>query len=96
MNAAMFTEEFTKAKMELVIAAIAAVGMMSKPSETQTAAVPAQNTAAQQMSQQPYGQMPQQQSVGQPPQQSVGQPPQQSQETVHSSQEHINYPSEQE
>lgn len=59
-------------------------------------AVPAQNTAVQQMSQQPYGQMPQQQSVGQPPQQSVGQPPQQSQETVHSSQEHINHSSEQE
>lgn len=61
-------------------------------------AVPAQNTAAQQMSQQPYGQMPQQQSVGQPQHQSVGQPQpqQQSQETVHSSQEHINYPSEQE
>lgn len=61
-------------------------------------AVPAQNTAAQQMPQQPYGQMPPQQPLGQmPPQQSAGRmPQQQSQETVHSSQEHINFPSEQE
>lgn len=61
-------------------------------------AVPAQNTAAQQMPpQQPYGQMPPQQSAGQmPPKQPFGQMPQQSQETVHSSKEHINYSSEQE
>lgn len=68
--------------------------------------VPAQNTAAQQMPQQSFGQMPQQQSAGQMPQQqpldqmqqqSAGRmPQQQSQETVHSSQEHINYSSEQE
>lgn len=62
-------------------------------------AVPAQNTAAQQMPpQQSAGQMPPQQPLGQmPPQQSAGRmPQQQSQETVHSSQEHINFPSEQE